>query len=117
LAVLQAERQAGGADGAGPADCFGCSDLVQRGAIGRDREKQLGILALAGPLDIQPNGPVSASDDIMSKLLEDQGGRGKRAVRPSGATAGRRDRNTARFLCYRQFRSMVISQCNTSGTR
>jgi hypothetical protein len=93
LAVLQAARQAGGADGAGPADCFGCSDLVQRGAIGRDREKQLGILALAGPLDIQPNGPVSASDDIMSKLLEDQGGRGKRAVRPSGATAGRRDRN------------------------
>src|ERR1039457_2891993 len=47
LAGLQADGQACGADGAGPADCFGCVDLVQRGAIGRDRGKQLGILALA----------------------------------------------------------------------
>src|SRR6202046_2861714 len=48
LAGPQAERQACGADGTRPADCFGCLDLAQRGAIGRDREKQLGILAAAG---------------------------------------------------------------------
>ena len=48
LAGLQAEGQACGADGASAADCFGCVDLVQRGATGRDREKQLGILAAAG---------------------------------------------------------------------
>src|ERR1039457_6239398 len=47
LAGLQADGQACGGGGAGPADCFGCVDLVQRGAIGRDRGKQLGILALA----------------------------------------------------------------------
>ena len=85
LAGLQAEGQACGTDGAGPADCLGCADLVQRSARSRDRENNSGSCLWQAPRDIQPKGPVAASDDSMSKLLEDQGGCGERAARPNGA--------------------------------